>query len=101
MKMPKSSEREARIRELVKWANKKGIGKQIPRDWFLGGSIPSWVNILQWDNLMTPIIAEAQKRFMVSKKTAQDYAHVVIELLIQRRQSKKKVDLEKQKAAKK
>jgi hypothetical protein len=88
--MPKSSEREARILELVKWAEKKGIGKQIPRDWFLASGIPSWVNILQWDNLTTPIITEAQKRFMVSKKTAQDYAHVVIELLIERSKRKRK-----------
>lgn len=69
------TQRETRINELLEWAKKNNIKKSIPEHW--SGRIG------EWERVAAPIIDEARMRYKVTYPTARDYAHLVIELLIQ------------------
>ena len=78
-----ANERETRILELVSWARAHGIQKGIPKKWIEQGGIPSIYQIREFVEATKPIVVEAQKRFLVSRNTAEDYAELVVNLLIQ------------------
>ena len=83
------SQRENRINELLEWAKKNNLKKSIPENWKSGlaGTI---MKVTEWGRIAGPIIHEAQMRYKVTYQTAEDYASLVIDLLIQSTSQKAK-----------